>query len=139
MNKYEKIINYDYQLKHQRMSVEERSYVFAPFSALVGFNDLIKENERETSSKIELSNSEKELLDYKISVINENLFVKPKIRITYFIDDELKNGGKYVEVTDYIKRVDFNQKVIVLENKNKINIDNIINIDSDDINFRDYL
>ena len=60
MNKYESILNYDYYMKHKRMSINERSYEFAPFSALVGFTDLIKERERETISKKILTDEEKE-------------------------------------------------------------------------------
>ena len=55
------------------------------------------------------------------------------------IKDNKKSGGKYINTSDYIKRIDFYHKVIILENKDKIKIDNIINIDSKDINLSDFL
>ncbi len=51
MSKYDSIINYDYKMFHPRMSIENRSAQFAPFSALTGFSDLIKEEEKERSDE----------------------------------------------------------------------------------------
>ena len=137
MSKYDNIINYDYKMKHKRMSISERSFEFAPFSALVGFKDLIDERGRETQDMIELSDETKEELDYKLKIIRDNLDKKILVKITYFVQDNKKNGCKYLVSNNYIKRIDFYHKLIVLENNDKIKIDNIINIDSNDINLSD--
>lgn len=139
MNKYNDILNYNYVMKHERMSKDKRASQFAPFSALVGFTDLIKERERDTTRKIEITDDIKEELDYKLKIINSKLDDHPKVTITYFIKDQTKSGGKYETITNYIKRIDFYHKIIILENQIKIKIDNIINIDSLDIDFRDFL
>ncbi len=137
MNKYDNIINYDYKMKHKRMSIENRSFEFAPFSALVGLKELIDERGRETLEKKEISDELKEELDYKLMIISNNLDKKILVKITYFVKDKKKTGGKYLTINDYIKRIDFYHKLIVLENKDKIKINNIINIDSKDINLSD--
>lgn len=139
MSKYDSIINFDYKMKHKRMSITERSFEFAPFSALVGFKDLIVERGRETEEEIEISDEVKEELDYKLKIINNNLDKHLLLTITYFIKDNYKTGGKYITTNNYIKKIDFYHKLIILENKDKIKIDNIINIDCKDNIFNDIL
>ncbi len=139
MSKYDDIIDYNYVMKHKRMSIEERSYEFAPFSALVGFNDLIKERERETISEIDISEERKEDLDLKLKIINSKINLHPEVFITYFVPDKKKTGGSYQKIANYIKKIDFYHKLIVLENSERIKIENIINIDSIDIDLNDFL
>lgn len=47
-DKYNDIINSPHHVskKHARMSLEERSAQFAPFSALTGYDEVIKETAR---------------------------------------------------------------------------------------------
>ena len=138
MKKYEDIINYHYVMKHPRMTRGERSFQFAPFSALVGFNDLIKERERETTKQIEITDDIKDLLDYKLHLINCNINFHPEIKITYFIKDLYKDGGCYETVVGYIKKIDFYHQFVILESNQKINIKDIIDINSKDINLSDF-
>ena len=139
MNKYDEILNIDYTMKHPRMTLNERSFQFAPFSALVGFNDLIRERERKTTHKIELTDEEKEIINNKINYINNNLFLNPDIKITYFIKDKKKDGGSYKTINETIKKIDFYHKNIILNNNEKINFENILNIDSLDIDLDEFL
>lgn len=139
MSKYDDIIDYNYVMKHKRMSIEERSNEFAPFSALVGFNDLIKERERETIFEIDISEERKEDLDLKLKIINSKINLHPEVFITYFVPDKKKTGGSYQKIANYIKKIDFYHKLIVLENSERIKIENIINIDSIDIDLNDFL
>ena len=86
MNEYESIIGierYEPTSKHPRMSIDKRSAIFAPFSALVGYSDEVKETERITDKKIELDNDLKEILNKKIL----NLEKGQKVNIEYFVKD----------------------------------------------------
>lgn len=136
MDKYEDIINLKYpkKSKYPKMSIENRSAQFAPFSALVTYNDAVKETARLTNEKIELTEEEKELIDLKLQIINKNLLNKSQIKIIYFVKDKRKNGGKYIDEIDTIKKIDLYNKNIVLSNNKKIAIEDIININSDEIN-----
>lgn len=62
-HKYDDIINMEHHVskKHPQMSLEARSAQFAPFSTLTGYEDAIKETEREISAKIELENNNKSI------------------------------------------------------------------------------
>lgn len=56
MENYDDIINMEHHVstKHSRLSIEQRAAQFAPFSALAGYSDEIKETARLTKNKIEL-------------------------------------------------------------------------------------
>ena len=133
MSKYDNIINYDYQMKHERMSLKNRSAQFAPFSALTGYSEMIEENNRVTLKKRELTDEEKDILNKKLIMIKKNIKNKPVIKIKYFIKDNKKDGGKYLEIKDNIKKINDNK--IYLLNSMIVNIDDIINIDSDELDF----
>lgn len=132
---YDDIINLPHHesLKHPKMSLEQRSAQFMPFAALTGYGDEIKNEARITSKKIELDEEYKEILDNKINLI-ENIKDVEKIKITYFIKDIKKSGGKYNEIEDYIKKIDKIKKIIVMKDNTIVKIDDIVNIESPTIN-----
>lgn len=53
------------------MSMHDRAAQFSPFAALTGFDGVIAETGRMTDRKIELSESQKLLLDQKLTLIDE--------------------------------------------------------------------
>ena len=85
-HKYDDIINMKYNgsKKENRMSNYERAAQFSPFAALTGYEKAIKETARITKDKIELSNSQKSILDYKFSILVSHFEEKPNIEITYY-------------------------------------------------------
>ena len=129
MSKYDSIINLPhYELKyHKRMSIESRAAQFSPFQALTGYSDSIKETSRLTSKKKELSEEEKNELDRKINILNENIKDRPDVIISYFIPDSKKSGGRYEDISGNIRRIDYVNHIIILTNNKKINIENILN------------
>ena len=135
MNKYEHLLNYKYVMKHERMSIKNRSSIFAPFSALSGYTDLIKEKEKERVYPRELSEEEKQDLDNKLKIIIKNLAKRPLIAMNYFVKEEQSDYGNYQKITEIIKSIDSYHHTIILENNLKIKIKDIIDIDSLDISF----
>ena len=128
--KYDDIINLPHHVskKHKPMSLENRSAQFAPFAALTGFGDEIKETGRLTDKKIEINEELKEELDNKLKDIQRRIHERPKVTIEYFVPDKTKSGGKYVEVTGNIIKIDKYKQEIILEDKTKIQIEDISNI-----------
>ena len=53
------------------MSMHDRAAQFSPFAALTGFDGVIAETGRMTDRKIELSESQKLLLDQKLTLIDD--------------------------------------------------------------------
>lgn len=132
IKKYDDIINLPHHVskKHSQMSIEARAAQFAPFAALTGYDDEVKETARFTDKRIELNDEEKENLDIKLQVILAHITARPTVSITYFIPDIKKEGGEYITVIGIIKKVDKYKGVIVLENKTEIPISEIVAVES---------
>ena len=130
MNKYKDIINLPHHVSKTRnpMSLYNRAAQFAPFAALTGYDDAIKEIARLTEQKIELSDELKNMLNQKIKLIIENIKLQPEVVITYFVHDNKKSGGVYKTISGNVKRIDEVEKCIIFTNKLKIFFSDIISI-----------
>ncbi len=134
MEKYQDIINipYDKSTKRRQMSLNDRAAQFAPFAALTGYEESLKEVSRTTTLKKELTQDDKDIISAKLNFITTNKLTEDII-ITYFIKDLKKQGGKYVTISKQIKRIDEVNKIIYFIDKQSINIDDIIDIKSNTI------
>ena len=115
---YDDIINLPHHIskKHPQMSLYARSAQFAPFAALTGYEEAVKETARETNERIDIEDELKSILDGKLQIILEQIKNHPEISITYFIADSKKNGGEYVTVTGLVKKVDlYNQYIYLID------------------------
>ena len=132
MSKYDDIINMPRHISKTRpqMSLYQRSAQFAPFAALTGYEGQVKETARLTDRRIELDEEMKLILDLKIQVIKEMLSDNPEVEITYFIPDTRKYEGKYVTIINNVKKIDSYNEHIIMQNNLKIEIKEIININS---------
>lgn len=130
MNNYEDMINMEHHISkvHPRLSIEQRAAQFAPFAALTGYNEEVKEKARLTNKKIELNDESLFKLNMTLQEINSCIKEKPKVSITYFVKDKTKDGGKYEVIEDNVKKIDEVYQIIYL-NSFKINISNILTID----------
>jgi len=129
-NNYENIINLPYNgsKRSNKMSLYDRSAQFAPFSALTGYEDKVKETGRLTDKKIEIDEGLQSLLNSKLSIISDNIKSKPLIAITYFVKDSKKDGGKYVSKSGNVKKIDDIECTITLTDGTIINLYDVINI-----------
>ena len=129
---YDDIINLiHFEPKHKRMSIASRSAQFAPFAALTGYEDAVAETARLTDNRIEIDDGMKEIINDKLQLILENISLKPEIIFTYFVNDSKKSGGKYIEKIGIVKKIDLVNNEVVMEDKSKIEIDEIININGE--------
>lgn len=128
--KYDDIINMPHHIskKHPRMSLENRSAQFAPFAALTGYEDEVEETARLTDKRIEITDEIKTEINIKLKTIQEKIYAKPKVTITYFIPDSKKEGGSYKTVTSNVMKIDKYKQTIILKNKTEIPINFITNI-----------
>lgn len=127
---YEDIINLPHHVsnKHPQMPIESRAAQFAPFAALTGHSEAIKETARLTDKKIELDEGLKNILNDKLQIVLNNIKKEPTVTVTYFEYDSKKSGGKYISKTGIIKKIDIINQYILFTDKTKIPIDDIINI-----------
>lgn len=135
MNNYDDIINLNRPMsKHKHMTIEERSAQFAPFAALVGYDNAVKETARLTENKIELNDEQQDMLNFKLRYLYDNINNKNEVTITHFVKDNKKVGGKYINTTGIIKQIDPVQENIKLNNNVIIYMNDIINITGDIFN-----
>lgn len=136
MNNYDDIINLPHHTssKYPRMTISARSAQFAPFSALQGYSEEIKEASRLTNEKIEIDDNLKNMLDSKLQLIQSVIKTKPEVLLTYFVPDNKKTGGKYITTTVNIKRIDLYNNMLILTDNSKIPINDIIDITGDMFN-----
>ena len=130
---YEDIINLPHHVSKTRpqMSMLDRAAQFSPFAALTGYDAAIKETGRLTDEKIELDEDTKAALDMKQAYLIEMIDEQPEITIIYFLPDARKVGGAYVTVTGNLKRFDEYERLLILTNGKKIQMDDIADIESD--------
>ena len=141
--KYDDIIKLPYKksTKYPHMEKIDRASQFAPFQALVGYGDEIEEAKRLTDNKIDLSEEEKKIINDKLLIINSCIKENPIVCIEYFVKDKLKHGGTYYRIIESVKRIDVASGEIILSDKTRILIDDILNITGklftkyNDINF----
>ena len=117
-----------------RMSNSERAAQFSPFAALTGYDAAVKETERLTDSKLELTDDEKSALNEKLQIIMENIDSEPFVTVTYFEPDKRKEGGKYISKSGKVKTIDSYTRSIVFADKTSVGIDTVININSSILN-----
>ena len=135
MNNYEDIIKLTRpKSKHPHLGIDSRAAQFAPFAALTGYDSAVKETARLTKKKIELSDELKEVINAKLNYIENNIKDRNIITVTYFIKDEIKDGGRYESYSGIVKRVNNVEKFIKFEDNKLIEFDNILSLDGDMFN-----
>lgn len=88
------------------MSMSDRAAQFSPFAALVGYGDAVVETARLTDNRIELTEDEINELNANLNRLLDNLDEQPEIKVTYFVPDEKKSGGKYVDKVGIVRIYD---------------------------------
>lgn len=114
-----------------QMSMRDRAAQFSPFAALTGYDAAIRETARLTQEKVELDEQELAVLDRKFQLLLEQLGQCPQVTITWFVADELKQGGRYLTITDVVKKVDAAARFVLLQNAGRICMDDIVEIEGE--------
>lgn len=129
---YSDIIELPHHISSNRpqMPMSDRAMQFAPFAALEGHGAAIQETARLTHNRRILYSDELEILNEKLNILNSIEFSIPAT-IEYYIEDESKFGGKYIQICDKICRVDNVYRYISTESGIEIPIDDIVDIQSE--------
>ena len=132
-SKYNEIMNLPHHVSKTRpqMAMSNRAAQFAPFAALTGYDDAVKETGRLTDDKIELEESSLNELNAKIQLLRENLADAPEITFTYFKPDNRKAGGAYLTTTGTVKKLDDYERQIVLQDGTKLPMDDILDMEGE--------
>ena len=118
---YQDIINLPHHIsiKHPQMSLEDRAAQFAPFAALTGHKDSIKETERLTAQRKILDEDRIAIINFRLQQLLKHLTEA----------HQKKSGGQYITIINHLKKINEYENLLVLENGVKINIDDIYELE----------
>lgn len=133
MEKYKDIINLPHKqsAKRPHMTLLDRAAQFAPFAALTGYDDAIKETGRLTDERIEMSEEKLAVLNARYQMLVDHLGEEPEVTITYFVPDIYKSGGSYITMTGIIKKLDAYERLITMTDGTKILMDDVLTLEGD--------
>ena len=114
--------------KHPRMTRTARAAQFAPFAALTGYNEAVKETARLTNEQLELDDTEKAQLNEKLQLLRQHLPRQLPITITFFIPDTKKAGGSYQTITGPVKKIQEYERRLIMTDGTIIPINAIIGL-----------
>ena len=122
---YEDIVDLPHHVsaRHAPMPMIRRAAQFAPFAALTGYSDVVAKTARLTDDRVDLTEEAVSELSRKV---NEALAACREIRLVYFVPDEKKAGGAYVEAAGKIRKLEAGE--IVLEDGRRIPTENLVDI-----------
>lgn len=101
----------------KRNEYADRAKIFAPFDALKGFKEALREKEKVVVSKKIISQEEKD----KIGEVLKNIKKKQMVEIVYFDNDE------YLQVKGIVSKIDYVYLEIMIV-QTKIKFDDIYQI-----------
>jgi hypothetical protein len=106
----------------------DRAAQFAPFAALVGYDDAVAETARLTEARPELDEQEQRELNARLCELADLIQDHPEVRIRYFVPDERKSGGSIVEISGTVKKLVAADGTIVLTDGTVIPISDIVEL-----------
>lgn len=114
--RYDDIINLPRHVSSHRtpMPLKDRAAQFSPFAALSGHAEAIQETSRLTEKKINLNEDMTQMLNVQLHRILSSPQTKP-VTLTYFKPDSRKEGGTYIHVTGYIRKLCQREQTLVLD------------------------
>ena len=133
MKDYSKIIDLPHKQSATRkhMSNYDRAAQFAPFAALTGHDEAIKETARLTDDFFEMGEDRQIELTAKMQLLKNKLDEQAEITVTYFIPDEKKAGGSYADKTGTVRIIDEYERKLVFYDGDRIDIDRVIDFQGD--------
>jgi hypothetical protein len=124
------IINLPHHISptRQLMSMHDRAAQFAPFAALVGYDDAVAETARLNEIRPELDEQEQRAINEHLAYIADHIHEQPEVRIKYFVPDEHKSGGAIIEVSGKVKKISATDGTVVMADGCKIRLSDIIDL-----------
>ena len=115
------------------MTVYNRAAQFAPFAALVGYDEMVQDTADILllDKRIILSEDAKCLLDVQLQGIREKIDLNPEIKIVYFDEKANKLGGGYVLHSGIVKKIEEYPAMLVFLDGKKVSVEDIVQIENE--------
>lgn len=130
---YEDIIHLPHHRSKNRtpMSSAMRAAQFAAFAALTGYSDMVDETARLTDSRPVVDEETAAMINEYLSLLSTKLAEHPRIKLTYFVPDEMKSGGAVLSMENNLRRIDKVERVLIFTDGTVISIDDICSLEGD--------
>ncbi len=117
--------------KRKPMSAHDRAAQFGAFAALTGYEDAVEETARRTDARMEIDETVKEEINFRLVYLAEGKLPSPVVSITYFVEDEKKSGGRYITAVGSVTKIDTFTRTVRMEDLREIPIDNILSVEGE--------
>lgn len=132
VERYSDIINLQHHqsVRRPHMSNYNRAAQFAPFAALVGYDQMVHDTAgmRLNENKKELGEDDKRMLDEKFQILQKHLKEQPEIEIIYYDDEAGVKGGAYRFISGKLKKIEECISVLFMDHGQQINCEDILSI-----------
>ena len=130
MKRYEDMLQMPHHVSGRRakMSEQDRAAQFAPFAALVGFENNIAEAERLTEAPVDLTETAREEVDQVLRQILHQLKAHPQVEVQFFRQDDRKSGGARIRWRGSVQKLDTYRGVLLLDCGREVPICDILTI-----------
>ena len=130
-HKYDDILDCPHHVSsvHPPMPLIDRAAQFAPFAALVGYDEEIGEAARSTDGREELSEDAIDALNQAFQKLLEHEEERLLVTVTYFQPDAKKDGGKYMTYTGNFRFYDAEKRVMKFVDGMVIGVGQVCRID----------
>ncbi|MBD5080893.1 MAG: hypothetical protein HDT44_03925 [Ruminococcaceae bacterium] len=116
--------------RHRPMSQLNRAAQFAPFAALTGYEEAVKEEGRRTESRLELDEDRQNRLNCIIMRLSE-CDERPFLSVTYFCPDKNKSGGEYVTLSGNFRRIEEESMELIFVDGRRVPVLDIYDIEGE--------
>ena len=110
------------------MPMKNRAAQFAPFAALTGYDDAVRETERQTDRRPEIGEDRAEILDRRLRWLRDHPDTMSEITVKWFVPDIRKDGGVCRTRTCRAKQLDAQHGVLLLEDGECVPISEICDL-----------
>ena len=120
-------------IRRPHMSVYNRAAQFAPFAALVGYDQIVQDTADILllDRRVILSEDQKENLDEKLRMLKEQMPTKPEVQVLYFDKSANDLGGGYIIYTGVLRRIEEYPTRLIMMDRKEIDIRDILDIVGD--------
>ncbi len=131
LHRYDDIIHLPRHVSavHPPMPVSDRAAQFAPFAALTGYGDAVRETARLTEEQAELCEEETEALDRALKSILQRGTDSVSVTVTYFAADQKKAGGAYRSYTGTLKKPDTHRGMLVFADGTEVPLSDVLSLE----------
>ena len=132
VERYSDIINLPHHQSVWRphMTNYNRAAQFAPFAALVGYDQMVQDtaNILLLDKRVILSEDQTNILDEKLKLLKLQIAKRPEVQITYFNEVSSDLGGGYASYFGILRRIEEHPARLIMMDRKEIYIEDILDI-----------